>query len=64
MSFVASCHHRVLQCFLYHGNAGHGKSEKAVSLSEFQEAVRSRHLSGTAPAEIDASQNLRSDIAA
>ena len=63
MSFVASCHHRVLQCFLHHGNAGHGKSEKAVSLQELQAAVRSRHLSGAAPAEIDASQNACSDFA-
>ena len=62
MSFVASCHHRVLQCFLRFGNSGHGKGEKAVSLQEVQAAVRSRH-SGAASAEIDASQNAYSDFA-
>ena len=42
MSFVASCHHRVVQCFRMHGNAKHGLDHK-VSLSEFQAAFRARH---------------------
>ena len=62
MSFVASCHHRVLQWFLRFGNSGHGKEQKTVSLQEVQEAVRARH-SGAASAEIDASQNTSSDFA-
>ena len=42
MSFVASCHHRVAQCFRMHGNAKHGLDDK-VSLEEFQAAIRARH---------------------
>ena len=44
MSFVASCHHRVVQCFRMVGNSKHDGG-KEVSLSEFQAAVRERHSS-------------------
>ena len=64
MSFVASCHHRVLQCFKYHGNSQHDKDgEHRVSLQEFQEAIRVRHAAGAAPAEVEASQVCREDFA-
>ena len=44
MSFVASCHYRVVQCFRMVGNSKHDGG-KDVSLSEFQAAVRARHAS-------------------
>ena len=56
MSFVASCHHRVLHCFLKFGNSGQGRGEKAVSLQEVQAAVRMRH-SGSATALVEAAEN-------
>ena len=57
MSFVASCHHRVLQCFKYPGNSKHDNDgEHRVSLHEFQEAIRVRHAAGASPAEVEASQ--------
>ena len=63
MSFVASCHHRVLQCFKYHGNAQHdANGEHRVCLAEFQEAIRVRHAAGIAPAEVEVSQSLRQDF--
>ena len=63
MSFVASCHHRVLQCFKYHGNAEHNElGEHRVCVQEFQEAIRVRHAAGTAPAEVEVSQVLRQDF--
>ena len=45
MSFVASCHYRVVQCFRMVGNSKHDGGAKEVSLAEFQAAVRSRHSS-------------------
>ena len=55
MSFVASCHYRVAQCFRMVGNSKHGEDGK-VSLSEFQAAIRSRHASsgeGQKVSEVD-----------
>ena len=52
MSFVASCHHRVAQCFRMHGNAKHGLEER-VSLEEFQAAIRVRHRAGVSESEFD-----------
>ena len=43
MSFVASCHHLVAQCFRLHGNAKHGLDDK-VSLEEVQAAIREEFL--------------------
>ena len=43
MSFVASCHHLVAQCFRLHGNAKHGPDDK-VSLEEVQAAIREEFL--------------------
>ena len=45
MSFVASCHYKVVQCFRTVGNSKHEGAGKEVSLAEFQAAVRSRHSS-------------------
>ena len=44
MSFVASCHYRVVQCFRMVGNSKHDGGAKEVSLAEFQAAVRARHV--------------------
>ena len=52
MSFVASCHHRVAQCFRMQGNAKH-REEATVSLEEFQQAIRARHLAGVSASEFD-----------
>ena len=41
VSFVGSTHHRAAQCFRYQGNQCSQGGE--VSLSEFQDAVTSRH---------------------
>ena len=44
LSFVASVHHRCLQCFLYHGNSLHvDKGRKHVTLEEFQACIKRRH---------------------
>ena len=59
MSFVASCHHRVLHCFLKFGNSGQGAGAKMVSLQEVQAAVRMRHRAGAA-ALIEASDSCHS----
>ena len=57
MSFVASCHHRVLQCFKYHGNSKHDSDgEHRVSLQEFKEAIRVRHGAAASGAEFEPSQ--------
>ena len=47
MSFVASCHYKVFQCFRMVGNTKHKDAGKEVSLAEFQAAVRSRHSSSS-----------------
>ena len=52
MSFVASCHHRVAQCFRMHGNAKHSQ-DATVSLEEFQTAIRVRHHVGVSESAFD-----------
>ena len=52
MSFVASCHHRVSQCFRMQGNAKHSE-DAMVSLEEFQQAIRARHHVGVSASEFD-----------
>jgi len=52
MSFVASCHHRVSQCFRMQGNAKHS-GDAMVSLEEFQQAIRARHHAGVSASEFD-----------
>ena len=52
MSFVASCHHRVAQCFRMQGNAKHSE-EAMVSLEEFQQAIRARHHVGVSASGFD-----------
>ena len=52
MSFVASCHHRVAQCFRMHGNAKRSQ-DATVSLEEFQTAIRVRHRVGVSESEFD-----------
>ncbi len=39
--------HRAAQCFQYHGNKMHGDGSPEVSLIEFQEGIKIRHLLGT-----------------
>ena len=46
LSYVAAVHHRAAQCFRYEGNSLHGK-ESAVTLSEFQASIQSRHIVGS-----------------
>ena len=53
MSFVAAVHHRAAQCFRYHGNKMHGDGVIEVSLTEFQEAIKSRHLLGSRGIDVD-----------
>ena len=62
MSFVASCHHRVAQCFRMHGNAKHGLEEK-VSLEEFQAAIRVRHRAAVSESEHDPASAANVDFA-
>ena len=47
MSFVAAVHHRVAQCFRYHGYGMHGEGGSEVSSADFQEAIKSRHRLGS-----------------
>ena len=42
VSFVGATHHRAAQCWRYHGNQCHDEKGE-VSVSEFQDAVVSRH---------------------
>ena len=62
MSFVASCHHRVAQCFRMHGNAKHGLDDK-VSLEEFQAAIRARHRAAVSESEQDSASAATVDFA-
>ena len=64
MSFVASCHHRVTQCFRMHGNSKHDNDgEHRVSLQEFQAAIRVRHGVVVSGEEFEASQVAPADFA-
>ena len=46
-SHVASSHHRTMMGFVLHGNALHsGREGDAVTLEQFQAAVRARHAQG------------------
>ena len=46
LSFVASVHHRAAQCFRYYGNLKFSDTDASVSVSEFQDAIKSRHRVG------------------
>ena len=47
LSFVASVHHRASQCFRYHGGAtADDQPNSAVSLSDFQAAIKAKHRVG------------------
>ena len=59
MSFVPSCHYKVVQCFRMVGNSKHDGGAKEVSLAEFQAAVRSRHSSS--PSSSDGGEKV-SDV--
>ena len=48
LAYGASVHQLATACFLQHGNKYHEGDGNAVSLSEFQEAVKSRHRLGSA----------------
>ena len=43
MAYVASVHHRGLQCFRYCGNSKHDAHKAEVSLEEFQECIKAMH---------------------
>ena len=47
LSSVSSVHHRLAQCFRYHGNSLHDASVITVSLKDFQEAIKERHRIGS-----------------
>ena len=46
MPFVAAVHHRAVQCFKYFGNTNHSDTDPTVTLSSFQDAIKSRHHVG------------------
>ena len=46
LSFVASVHHRAAPCFKYCGNMKHSETDFTVSLTAFQDAIKSRHHVG------------------
>ena len=46
LPFVASVHHRAVQCFKYHGNVKHENNDATVGLASFQEAIKIRHRLG------------------
>ncbi len=52
LSYVASVHHRAVQCFRYQGNTVHaedvpGGIKAEVTLAEFQEGIKARHRLGS-----------------
>ena len=46
LPYCASVHHRITQCFRQHGNSKHDTKGAAVSLGEFQVAIKERHRIG------------------
>ena len=48
LSYVASTHQRGTQCFIGYGNKFHEGEQTAVTLEEFQKAVKARHAVGSA----------------
>ena len=56
ISFVATCHHRVAQCFKYHGNSKDEVQGPPVSLQDWQAAIKRRHAQGSSGIEGDAEQ--------
>ena len=48
LPFVACCHHRVTQCFRYHGATKHSDSgAREITLQQWQESIRVRHSLGS-----------------
>ena len=47
LSYVASVHHRAVQCFRYQGNKEHAEGTAEVTLAEFQEGIKERHRLGS-----------------
>jgi hypothetical protein len=64
ISFVASVHHRATRCFRYVGNSIHTPDSPEVTLSTFQECIKSRHLSGSRGMEYDTADTGTKDYAA
>ena len=56
VSFVATCHHRVAQCFKYHGNSKGDIQGLGVSLQEWQAAIKRRHAQGSSGIDGEAEQ--------
>ena len=62
MAYVASVHHRALQCFRYCGNMKHSDSMKQVTLEDFQEGIISRHKLGTSGIDEAVPENAVNDF--
>ena len=62
LSYVAAVHHRAVQCFRYEGNSLHG-NESAVTPSDFQAAIKSRHHVGSTGMSTTESQSTSNDFA-
>ena len=61
LSYVAAVHQRAAQCFRYEGNNLHGK-ESAVTLSDFQASIKSRHHAGSTGMSTTESQSTSNDF--
>ena len=62
LSFVAGCHHRAATCFKYHGNMQHeDQSGDAVSLEDFQAAIKARHKKGSSGIDTSPSEDQKND---
>ena len=60
LTHVAAVQHRAAACFRYYGNSKHSsKPGSAVSMEEFQEAIKMRHSLGDAG--IDTAGDARGD---
>jgi len=53
LSFVAGVHHRAVQCFRYFGGVIHAENDPTVSLSAFQEAIKTRHRLGSSGISVE-----------
>ena len=60
MAYVASVHHRGLQCFRYCGNSLHSVNKAEVSLEEFQECIKARHKLGSSCIDEEPQEELSS----
>ena len=60
LSFVAAVHHRATRCFRYCGNLIHSPDAPEVTMTSFQECIKSRHAAGSRGMEQD--QNVGAEV--